>query len=207
MLEFLLMCWEFFKTGLFSVGGGLATLPFLTQMSKDYPEWFSLSELADMVAVAESTPGPIGVNMSTYVGYKVFGLFGGFASTLFLVLPSFLVILFVSSVWEKYKEAESVKKIFSALRAAAIGLIISAGAGVFVSAVFPEFTTAGLTLEALADFPNAAENFKFLIASLDIKPLILFAVVMAATQTKKLKDLHPIFFILVSAVVGIIFSF
>lgn len=207
MLKFLLMCWEFFKTGLFSVGGGLATLPFLTQMSKDYPEWFTLSELADMVAVAESTPGPIGVNMSTYVGYKVFGLFGGFASTLFLVLPSFLVILFVSSVWEKYKEAESVKKIFSALRAAAIGLIISAGAGVFVSAVFPEFTTAGLTLEALADFPNAAENFKFLIASLDIKPLILFAVVMAATQTKKLKDLHPIFFILVSAAVGIIFSF
>lgn len=207
MLKFLLMCWEFFTTGLFSVGGGLATLPFLTQMSKDYPDWFSLSELADMVAVAESTPGPIGVNMSTYVGYKVFGLFGGFTSTLFLVLPSFLVILFVSSVWEKYKEAESVKKIFSALRAAAIGLIISAGAGVFVSAVFPEFTTAGLTLEALADFPNTAENFKFLIASLDIKPLILFAVVMVATQTKKLKDLHPIFFILVSAVVGIIFSF
>ncbi len=207
MLEFLRMCLEFFKTGLFSVGGGLATLPFLTRMAKDHPSWFNLSELADMVAVAESTPGPIGVNMSTYVGYKVFGLLGGVAATLSLILPSFLVILFISSVWEKYKAAESVQKVFATLRAAAIGLIFSAGAGVFVSAVFPDFTAAGLTLESLSDFPNSLDNVKLLISSLDMKPLLLFITVMMATQTDKLKKLHPIFFIAFAAVIGVVFSF
>lgn len=207
MFEFLHMCLEFFKTGLFSVGGGLATLPFLTRMAKDHPDWFNLSDLADMIAVAESTPGPIGVNMSTYVGYTVFGILGGIASTLSLVLPSFLVILFISSVWEKYKSAESVQKVFASLRAAAIGLILSAGAGVFVSAVFPEFTAAGLTLESLADFPNSLNNLKFLISSLDIKALIIFAVMMFATRFEKTKKLHPIAFIVVAAVAGVVFSF
>lgn len=207
MLKLLRMCFEFFKTGLFSVGGGLATLPFLTKMAQDYPDWFTLSELADMVAVAESTPGPIGVNMATYVGYKVFGLFGGFASTFSLVLPSFIVILIVSSIWEKYKNAESVQKIFAILRAAAIGLIISAGTGVFISAVFPEFTELGLTLQSLTDFSDGFENLKILFNSLDIKPLVLFAFVMAMTQMKRFKNIHPIFFIGASAFIGIVLSF
>ncbi len=207
MSEFLNLCLEFFKTGLFSVGGGLATLPFLTRMAKDYPDWFTLSDLADMVAVAESTPGPIGINMSTYVGYRVFGILGGVVASLCLVLPSFLAIFFIASIWEKYKAAESVRKVFSALRAAAIGLILSAGAGVLVSAVFPEFTAAGLTLESLADFPNTVQNLKFFIASIDIKPLVLFAAIMIATQTGKLKKLHPIFFIAFAAVIGVVFNF
>lgn len=206
MFEFLHMCLEFFKTGLFSVGGGLATLPFLTRMAKDHPDWFNISELADMIAVAESTPGPIGVNMSTYVGYKVLGVLGGVAATLSLVLPSFLVVMFISSVWEKYKNAESVQRVFAALRATAIGLILSAGAGVFVSAVFPGFTEAGLTLESLVDFQGGLNNIKLLLSSLDIKALILFAVMMLATQFEKTKKIHPIIFIFVAAIVGVVFG-
>ena len=87
MLNFLLLMYEFFKTGLFAVGGGLATIPFLQKMSEHHPEWFTAAELADMIAVAESTPGPIGVNMATFAGYRTAGIFGAVAATLALVLP------------------------------------------------------------------------------------------------------------------------
>ena len=89
---YLLLFWEFFKTGLFAVGGGLATLPFLTQMSVSHPDWFTTQMLADMIAVSESTPGPIGVNMATYVGYTVAGIPGAIVATCSLVLPSLIII-------------------------------------------------------------------------------------------------------------------
>ena len=75
-MDLLLMMYEFFKTGLFAVGGGLATVPFLQKMSENYPHWFTSAELADMIAVAESTPGPIGINMATYAGYRCAGVPG-----------------------------------------------------------------------------------------------------------------------------------
>ena len=86
-MTLLMLCWEFFKTGLFSVGGGLATLPFLFEMSNNHPDWFTVEDLTNMVAVAESTPGPIGVNMATYVGNTVAGVPGGILATLSLILP------------------------------------------------------------------------------------------------------------------------
>ena len=76
-MTYLLLFYEFFKTGLFAVGGGMATLPFLYDMSARHPDWFSASQIADMVAVSESTPGPIGVNMATYVGFTVGSETGG----------------------------------------------------------------------------------------------------------------------------------
>ena len=76
-MKFLLLLVEFFKTGLFSVGGGLATLPFLYEMSSKHPDWFTTADIADMIAISESTPGAIGINMSTYAGYKVAGIPGG----------------------------------------------------------------------------------------------------------------------------------
>lgn len=179
MSDFLLMCIEFFKTGLFSVGGGLATLPFLHDISTKHPDWFSLSDMADMLAVAESTPGPIGINMSTYVGFHSFGVLGGICTTLSLVLPSFIVILIVSKFWEKYKTNEKVMKIFAALRATAIGLIFSAGVVVLKTALLP----AG---------------------SFSIVCLILFFFIFACTRISKIKNLHPILFILFAAVIGIL---
>ena len=76
-MTILQLMYEFFKTGLFSVGGGLATLPFLYEMSSRYPHWFTSADIADMIAISESTPGPIGINMSTYAGYTVAGILGG----------------------------------------------------------------------------------------------------------------------------------
>ena len=84
---YLHLFWEFFKTGLFSIGGGLATLPFLRQMGQRY-HWFTETELANMLAVSESTPGPIGVNMATYVGFTAGGIPGAVIATLGLVAPS-----------------------------------------------------------------------------------------------------------------------
>ena len=94
-------CVEFFKTGLFAVGGGLATLPFLSNMADKYP-WFTHAQLADMVAVSESTPGPIGVNMATYVGFRVWGIPGVILATLSLVLPSIIIIVIISIVFNFY---------------------------------------------------------------------------------------------------------
>ena len=97
MSDLLLMCLEFFKTGLLSVGGGLATLPFLYSMADRYP-WFDRAQLSDMIAVSESTPGPMGVNMATYAGYTTHGLLGAVLATFFLALPSIIVILIVAAV-------------------------------------------------------------------------------------------------------------
>ena len=88
--------WEFFKTGLFSVGGGLATLPFLIEMSAR-TGWFTSADIADMVAISESTPGPLGINMGTYVGYKTIGLFGGVVATLGIITPAIVIIILISN--------------------------------------------------------------------------------------------------------------
>ena len=88
---YLQLFYEFFKIGLFAIGGGLATLPFLYNLS-DKTAWFTHAQLADMIAVSESTPGAIGVNMATYVGYQTVGFFGGVIATIGLVFPSIIII-------------------------------------------------------------------------------------------------------------------
>lgn len=128
-MTILLMCLEFFKTGLLSVGGGLATLPFLYEMADRYP-WFTRAQLGDMIAVSESTPGPIGVNMATYAGYSAFGVPGAVLATFSLVLPSFLVILIVSRFLQRFQDSVLVKRILSGLRPASVGLIAAAGFGI-----------------------------------------------------------------------------
>ena len=96
---YLQMFFAFFHTGLFAVGGGLATLPFLYHMS-DATGWFTYTQLADMIAVSESTPGPMGVNMATYVGFTIRGIPGALTATLGLVAPSIIVILIVAGFLE-----------------------------------------------------------------------------------------------------------
>ena len=128
-MTILLMCLEFFKTGLLSVGGGLATLPFLYEMADRYP-WFTWAQLGDMIAVSESTPGPMGVNMATYAGYTAFGVPGAVLATFSLVLPSILVILIVSRFLQLFQDSVLVKRILSGLRPASVGLIAAAGFGI-----------------------------------------------------------------------------
>ena len=102
MMLYLQLFWEFFKTGLFAVGGGLATLPFLQDMA-DRTGWFTRAQLADMLAVSESTPGPIGVNMATYVGFSTGGVGGALIATLGLITPSVIVILIVAAFLKAFR--------------------------------------------------------------------------------------------------------
>lgn len=192
MSLYLRLFWEFFKTGLFAVGGGLATLPFMYDIS-DKTGWFTHSMLADMVAVSESTPGPIGVNMATYVGFVTGGVPGAVIATVGLVTPSVIVILLIARVLKAFRENQYVDAGFYGLRPCSIGLIAAAGVLVVKLALFN--TELYASTGAIADLFN-------------VKALILAAVLLAATRyIKKLKGLHPIVFILASAVIGIVFSF
>ena len=186
---------EFFKTGLFAIGGGMATIPFLYDMA-DKTGWFTRDDLANMIAVGESTPGPIGVNMATYVGFvtgmaeggTAAAIFGAVIATLGLVLPSLIVILIVAAILKSFRENPYVDRAFYGLRPASTGLIAAAGISVAVSNLF--FAGKGLTL--------AAVNWK---------GWILAAVLWLLTnKVKKTKKLHPIVFIGLSALVGILFS-
>ncbi len=193
MMLYLQLFFEFFKTGLFAVGGGMATLPFLYDMSARHPDWFSTAQLADMIAVSESTPGPIGVNMATYVGFHTAGVLGGLVATLGLAAPSVIVILIVARVLRQFRSNEYVDAAFYGLRPCSVGLIAAAGLLVVKIALFrvDAFKASG----ALADL-------------FDFKALILAAVLLVLTRAvKKTKGLHPIVFILASAAVGVLFSF
>ncbi len=192
MSLYLRLFWEFFKTGLFAVGGGMATLPFMYDIS-DKTGWFTHSMLADMVAVSESTPGPIGVNMATYVGFVTGGIPGAVVATVGLVTPSVILILLIARVLKAFRENQYVDAGFYGLRPCSVGLIAAAGVLVIKLALFNTelYTSTGALLDLF--------NFK---------ALILAAVLLAATRCiKKLKGLHPIVFILASAVIGIVFSF
>ncbi len=192
MSLYLRLFWEFFKTGLFAVGGGMATLPFMYDIS-DKTGWFTHSMLADMVAVSESTPGPIGVNMATYVGFVTGGVPGAIVATVGLVTPSVIVILLIARVLKAFRENQYVDAGFYGLRPCSVGLIAAAGVLVVKLALFN--TELYASTGALPDLLN-------------FKALVLAAVLLAATRRiKKLKGLHPIVFILASAVIGIVFSF
>lgn len=181
---YITLFFEFFKTGLFAIGGGLATLPFLFEIAEKYP-WFTKDMLADMLAVSESTPGPIGVNMATYAGFSAAGILGGITATLGLVLPSVIVIILVAKVLDKFSQNKYVASAFYGLRPAVCALIVVAAAEVF--------KTSLLNLDLFAKTKNFLDlvNWEHLILF-----LILFLV------NKKFK-LHPIFIILLSAVCGI----
>lgn len=192
MPKLLLLCLNFMKAGLFAVGGGLATLPFITDISNNHPDWFTHSDIADMVAISESTPGPLGVNMATYVGYKVCGIPGAILTTLSLAFPSVVIILIIAKLWQQFKNNEKVEKVFGSLRPAAIGLIFAAGFAVFMIALFPGWSNHGL-----ASYASAGQFFNW-------KYMVLLAVFFAAMWTPKLKDIHPILYILTAAVLGIV---
>ena len=184
--------WEFFKTGLFAVGGGMATLPFLYDMSAR-TGWFTQARLADMIAVSESTPGPIGVNMATYVGFETAGIPGAVVATLGLICPSIIIIMLIARVLKQFRESKTVDAVFYGLRPCSIALI--AAAGLLVARV------TFLNQDALAAGFNPAELLRW-------KELLLAAVLLVLTRfVEPLKKLHPVVFIALSAAVGILFAF
>lgn len=189
--------WEFFKTGLFAVGGGLATLPFLQRMSET-TGWFTTQDIADLIAVSESTPGPLGVNMATYVGYKTLGLFGGLISTIGLIFPSIVIIILISKILDKFKDAPIVKKIFYGLRPASTALIAAAGIGVAKVALFhwDAYQTSG-KIAAVFNWPALVLAAIFYYA---------FAVLSKKKIGGRKLNFHPIVYIALAAVLGIIFK-
>ena len=195
----LLLFYEFFKTGLFAVGGGLATLPFLYDMAARHPEWFTVSQLADMLAVSESTPGPLGVNMATYVGYLTAGIPGAVAATMGLVAPSVIVILIVAAFLKRFRESRLVNNVFYGLRPASTGLIGAACVTVVLE-VLTSITVQSPSGSLLNTFQLAQGT-----GLLNVRGLLLAAVLLVLTNwVKPTKNLHHIVFILFSALVGII---
>ncbi|MBR6738161.1 MAG: chromate transporter [Oscillospiraceae bacterium] len=188
MTLYLQLFLEFFKTGLFAVGGGMATLPFLYDIS-DRTGWFTHAQLADMIAVSESTPGPIGVNMATYVGYLAGGIPGSLAATMGLVTPSFIVIMLVAMVLQAFRKSRYVIGAFYGLRPASAAMI----------------TAAGVTVARASFFTIVPE---YSAPQLDWRCVALAALLLLLTRVvKKTKKFHPIVFIAFSAVVGVVFRF
>ncbi len=189
---YLRLFYEFFKAGLFSVGGGLATIPFLTDMAAR-TGWFTAADLANMLAISESTPGPIGVNMATYVGFHTGGVTGGIIATLGLVAPAIIVITVIAGFLKKFRESRVVDSVFYGLRPASTALITAALIQVCsIALMFHEVPVP---------------EYGVIKTQLFYWPAILLATaVFVCLQIKPLKKLHPIVFILISAVVGIVFK-
>ena len=123
---YLLLFWEFFQIGLFAVGGGLVTVPFLFDLAEKYP-WFTTKELTDMIAISQSTPGPVGINMATFAGFEVAGITGSMIATISEVLPSMIVVYFIAKMLSKWHENIYVNKVLTAVRPAVLALILFAG--------------------------------------------------------------------------------
>lgn len=210
LTEFLILIVEFFKTGLFAVGGGLATIPFLKQMAEKYYElygWFSVPELTDMIAVSESTPGPIGVNMATYAGFNMgvsgaqngavgilTGFLGGLVATLALITPSIIIIIIVAKFLEKFKSNKLVDGAFYGIRPCSAALIAAAMLDVLIMSVFSEALRDVSIGSFVVSIPQSINYIGIAFFVL----LIPFVI--------KFKKVHPIVFIAIGAVAGIVFK-
>lgn len=186
MMAYVTLFFEFLKIGLFSVGGGLATLPFLYRLSDKYA-WFTREMIGNMIAISESTPGPLGVNMATYTGFQNNGVLGSIVATVGLVFPSVVVIMLISKALEKFRNNKRVEQVFYALRPVVTGMIGAACFSVLVGGLFPK---------------GIGENG--ILASLGIKELLLFVIMLFAT---KKWQWHPLFYIIIGAVCGVVFQF
>lgn len=178
---------EFAKTGLFAVGGGLATIPFLRDIGLR-TNWFTEADLTTMIAVSESTPGPMGVNMATYVGYATAGIPGAIIATLGLITPSIIVIIIVAGILQKFRQSKTVNAVFYGLRPASTALIAAAGLSVAATVLV---TVGGVTEHTFA-----------------VRwPLLLLTIaVFVCMRYTKLKKLHPIVFVGISALIGAVFQ-
>jgi len=185
---YLLLFWEFLKVGVFAIGGGMMTLPFLYDIS-DRLAWFDRADIVNIVAVSVAAPGPIGINMVTYAGYHVAGIAGGLIAALSLALPAIIITLIVAGFLSKFSENRYVQWVFYGLQPAIVGLVASVCIDLLKISVVP------------------ADRFKasgYLGDLINIKALILFAVLYFAISRYKR---HPFFYIAAAAIVGMIFGF
>mgnify|MGYP002509611403 CR=1 FL=1 len=198
---YLRLYWEFFKTGLFAVGGGMATLPFLQNIGET-TGWYTYADLMNMLAVSESTPGPIGINMATYVGYTVGGVPGALIATLGEVTPSIVVILIIAAILRSFRDNVYVERAFYGLRPASTGLIGAACVAVMLEVLTSVESSGSEGLVKRFHLNGSLANL------FNWQGLVLAALLLALTnRVKPTKKLHPIVFIAFSAVVGVVFGF
>ncbi len=198
-MEFLLLFWEYFKIGLFTLGGGYAMLPMVEQVVLRNG-WMLREELINFIGVAESTPGPFAVNLATFVGMQVgmqtnLGVFGGYlgsaVATFAVVLPSLVIIIIVTRILDKFKTNRHVQNALKGVRPVVVGMVASAMFTIFCAVVFPKFNLDSPSLKDLSDCKWIS--------------LLIFLVFVPVSRLKiKGKKLHPIFMICISAVLGIL---
>ncbi len=176
---YLALFWQFFKIGLFSIGGGLATLPFLYKLAETHPHWITASQIGDMVAISESTPGPIGINMATYAGFQSAGYLGGVIATLGEVAPSVIIIIIIARFLANFDKNPTVKDAFWALRPSVVGLI----------------AFAGLKLLGIVVYGQGVFN---------TQAALVFAILTVAVLT--FKRVHPLIWISIGAILGMVFN-
>lgn len=183
-MTYLTLFWTFLTIGALTFGGGYAMLPLIqSEVAARWSDVISAESLVDFVAVSESTPGPFAINMATYVGSEVGGIFGAFCATLGVVLPSFVIILIVAKCYDRFRENRAVAGCMSGLKPAVVGLIANAIVGVFLTVFFPAGWQSSLF---------SAPGFYFRTAVFALMTVLAF------------KKVHPILIICISAVVGII---
>lgn len=176
---------EYIKIGFFAVGGGLATIPFLLELAQKQ-DWFTVDELTNMIAISESTPGPVGINMATFSGFQASGIMGGLVASIAIIFPSFIIIILIAKFLENFSDNKYVKGAFYGIRPLVTALISVA--------IFELFK---LTLVTKTSTGWEA-HWK----------MIIFAIlVFGVMQVKKTKKWHPIIWFIAGAVVGIIFKF
>ncbi len=198
-MDFLVLFWEYFKIGLFTIGGGYAMLPMVQQAIAKH-NWLTSGEVVNFIAVAESTPGPFAINLATFVGVTVgsktsLGVFGGFLgaviATFAVVLPSLVIIIVVTKLFEKFKTNKYVQNALYGIRPVVVGLVLSAVVSVLCMVILPELDLTDIKAEGFSQF-----NWISLIIVLTFFPLSRLKI--------KGKRPHPIFLILLAAVVGVV---
>ncbi len=164
-----LLFYEFFKIGLFAIGGGAVTIPFLFDLSEKY-HWFTTEQLVNMIAVSESTPGPLGVNMATFTGYQTAGILGGIIATIGLTAPSVICIILIAKLLNRFACNPYVQTLLTSIRPGVLALII-----------FAVWQIARISITGLLQ-------------------TAIFATILFASRFYKA---NPIFYILLSAIIGI----
>jgi chromate transporter len=171
----------FFRIDLFAVGGGLAVLPFLFELA-DRSDWLTRESVGNMLALAQSAPGAIGVNLSAYTGFTYAGIGGAFAAAMGFVVPSIVIIVIIARILRAFSENKIVKTVFTALRPAAAGLLSAAGLGAIVLSLWNS---------------TAPRWYEFL----RWKEFLLFGIIFfLIVKFKK----HPVLYIAFAGTVGVI---
>jgi len=182
MKELLLVFWTFFKIGLFTIGGGYAMIPMIESEVMNRG-WISEAELANFLAISESTPGPFAINVATFIGFRQFGVLGSLVATLGMVLPSFIIIIIIFKIYEKVIGSKTVKAVLNGIKAVVIGLILAVVANLAVNELFVFDGDTFVSVRWAS---------------------VVISVILVALMLIFKKKMHPILLILISAVLGIL---